>query len=156
MLIQGKILSYGNDLSEVFDIRRKVFIEEQHIPDEIEFDELDAEAMHVIVYEESGSKKAVATGRIIYDGEYCRIGRIAVLKEYRGKKYGDFTVRMLLNKAFTADIHEVTIDAQVKAIEFYHKIGFQDVGIDFMEAGIPHRKMIIRDTDVITCCKILK
>jgi predicted GNAT family N-acyltransferase len=154
VLIQGKILSYGDDLAEVFQIRRTVFVEEQKIPDELEFDDLDHEAMHVIVYEEDPNwrdtkenyKKAVATGRILFDGTTCKIGRIAVLKEHRNMKYGDFTVRMLLNKAFTAGINEVSLDAQCSAQGFYEKIGFH-------EAGIIHIPMVIHMRDIITSCK---
>lgn len=153
MLIQGKLLSYDDDLSEVFAIRRKVFIEEQGIPEEIEFDDLDAEAMHVVVYENEDIKKAVATGRISYDGENCQIGRIAVLKEYRNKKYGDFAVRMLLNKAFLADIEEVTTNALLSSVEFYKKIGFQCTASEFMEEGILYHKMIIYAKDLMSLCK---
>jgi predicted GNAT family N-acyltransferase len=153
MLIQGKILSYGDDLSEAYAIRREVFIKEEGIPEEIEFDELDAEAMHVVVYENNDQKKAVATGRINYDGENCQISRIAVLKEFRGRMYGDFTVRMLLNKAFSADIKIVTINAQQSAIEFYKKIGFQCTGSEFIEAEILYCKMTIYAKDIVKLCK---
>jgi predicted GNAT family N-acyltransferase len=152
MLVQGKLLTYGDDLTEVFAIRRKVFVEEQHIPDNIEFDEYDSEAMHVIVYEEAGSRTAVATGRISYNGQDCQLGRIAVLKEYRGRKYGDFTVRLLLNKAFTAGINEVTINCQKEVEEFYNKIGFHRVGSNFTEAGKSYCKMIIKVEDIATLC----
>ena len=108
--------------------------------------------MHVIVYEEAGRRNAVATGRIIYNGQDCQIGRIAVLKEFRGKKYGDFTVRMLLNRAFTAGINEVTINCHQSAEEFYKKIGFQRVGNNFNEAGISHCKMIINVKDISMLC----
>lgn len=161
MLIQGKILSAGDDLSEAFLIRKAVFVEEQGIPEDLEFDELDHEAMHVIVYEEdpnwnmnhSSEKKAVATGRILYDGTTCKIGRIAVLKDYRNKKYGDFTVRMLLNKAFTSGITQVSLDAQCSAERFYEKIGFHKEGETFLDAGIMHVKMTIGIQDIVTPCK---
>jgi len=154
MLIQGKILSYGDDISEAIAIRRKVFVEEQSIPEEIQFDDLDRLAMHVVIYEDNAIKKAIATGRIIYDGEICQIGRIAVLKEYRGKRYGDFTVRMLLNKAFSAEIKEVTIYAQQPSVEFYKKIGFQSTGNEFIEANILYSKMIICAKDIVKSCKM--
>lgn len=161
MLIQGKILTYGDDLTEAFQIRKKVFVEEQGIPEDLEFDDLDSLAMHVIVYEEDPNwktndkayKKAVATGRIIFDGSTCKIGRIAVLKEHRKMKYGDFTVRMLLNKAFTAGIGEVRLDAQYTALAFYEKIGFHVSGEPFNEAGIKHFPMVIHMQDVKTTCK---
>lgn len=161
MVIQGKILSYGDDLAEVFRIRKEVLIEEFGISEEIEFDGLDEHAMHVIVYEEgirkplsgelSEEKNAVATGRIVYDGISCEIGHIAVIKEFRGKKYGDFTVRMLLNKAFTGGVKEVVVNIDPRLEEFYHKIGFKRVSSSD-EEGFSQLKMIIHPGDAVTLC----
>ncbi|MDF2942829.1 MAG: GCN5-related N-acetyltransferase [Herbinix sp.] len=152
MPIQGKLLSYGDDLSEVFTIRRKVFVEEKQIPEEKEFDNYDAEAMHVVVYEEEGNKKAVATGRIEYNGQDCRIGRVAVLEEYRGKRYGDFAVRMLLNRAFMAGIKEVTITNEVTLEPFFSKIGFRRVKNEMDETGLKFCIMNINANDMTTLC----
>lgn len=152
MLVQGKLLSYGDDLSEVYDIRKKVFQEEQGVAEEIEFDEFDQVAVHVLVYEDSEQKKAVATGRIVYQEDCCKIGRVAVLKENRGMKYGDFVVRMLLNKAFLAGINSVYLNAQLSTIGFYEKIGFKVTGNEFEEAGIRHIKMIINKENLCYNC----
>jgi len=154
MLVQGKLLSYGDDLSEVFEIRRKVFQEEQGVSAELEFDEFDSIAVHVLVYEDLEQKKAVATGRIIYNEDGCKIGRVAVLKEYRGHKYGDFVVRMLLGKAFTSGIHEVHLYSQLAAKGFYEKIGFSAVGEEFEEAGIKHIRMMIKEENLCFKCKM--
>ncbi len=161
MMIQGKILSYGDDLAEVFRIRREVLVEEFGVSEEIEFDGLDEHAMHVIVYEEdnrknlsgelSKEKKAVATGRIVYDGISCEIGHIAVLKEFRGKKYGDFTVRMLLNKAFTGGINEVVVNIDPILEKFYQKIGFKRVSSSNKEE-FSQFKMIIHPGDAVSLC----
>lgn len=162
MYISGKILSYSDDLSQAFMIRREVFVKEQGIPEERVFDDMDHTALHVVVYEESrintedGLKrvqKPVGSGRICFDGSNCKLGRIAVLKDYRGKKYGDFLVRMLLQKAFSAGIQEVTVDAQTSVEEFYSKIGFQRVGENFMEVGKEHCKMKIEEKYINTVCK---
>ena len=153
MLIQGKILSYGHDLSEVMTIRRKVFIEEMNIPEDVEFDEQDTTAMHVIVYEEAGGKKAVATGRICFDGTDCEIGHIAVLKEFRHKKYGDFAVRMLLNKAFTAGITDVSVISFAETTEFFETIGFRKSSDIFSCNNHNYFKMKININNVITACK---
>ncbi len=147
MLIQGKLLSYGDDLSEAYWIRKKVFLEEYGVPEEKVFDGLDEMAMQVIVYEadsampgrsdsmEKGTssgmefwhserKNPVATGRIQFDGSRCEIGQVAVLQEYRRLGYGDFTVRMLINKAFTAGIYNVECRAGEESRGFFEKIGF--------------------------------
>jgi predicted GNAT family N-acyltransferase len=162
MLIQGKFLVYGDDLTEALQIRRKVFVEEQGIPEAIEFDGLDVQAIHVLVWEEappgrdkeSGKpdRRAVATGRITYDGAVCRIGHIAVLRECRGMGYGDFTVKMLLNKAFTSGIGKVLLDAQALAVGFYQKIGFQSTGQHVSDMGIKYWEMVIYAQDIVKKC----
>ena len=140
-MVQGKYLYYGDDLSDVFNIRRKVFVEEQGVSEEEEFDEYDNLSIHALVYDNSNNKKPVATGRVYYDGKNYRVGRIAVLKEERGKYYGDFIVRLLVNKAFLSGADEVIINAQVNAIPFYEKVGFRTYGEVFQEAGIDHIAM---------------
>lgn len=152
MFIQGKLLSYGDDLSETFTIRRKVFVEEQGIPEEIVFDDLDTEAMHVLVFEEAVNKKAVASGRIIYEGQHCQIDNIAVLEEFRNKKYGDFTVRMLLSKAFTAGINEVSVVSQNSTVDFFKKFGFEYSNKDNGESENSKCKMVIYSNNIITLC----
>lgn len=161
MYISGKIIFGNGDLSDAFLIREKVFVEEQRIPEEMEFDDHDSIAFHVIAYEDNTAKKdsdqltekiAVATGRLTFDGDICRIGRVAVLKEYRGKRYGDFIVRMLLNKAFSSGIKRVTINTQTSAEEFYRKIGFKRVSDSFMEGKIEHCEMVILDYEVTKEC----
>lgn len=160
-MIQGKLLSYGDDLSEAFAIRRKVFVEEMGIPEDKEFEEFEQEAIHVLVYEEdmpekqnggvSSPKTIVATGRITYDGENCEIGHIAVLKEYRNKLYGDFTVRMLINRAFLSGIPTVSVKVTKDLVGFFERIGFKIVQENEDKDSLI--KMDIRMDDVVTCCK---
>jgi ribosomal protein S18 acetylase RimI-like enzyme len=152
MLIQGKLLSQGNDLSEVQLIRRKVFIEEMKLPETIENDGLDDQSMHVIVYEETGSKKAVATGRISFDGQHCEISHIAVLKEFRHKQYGDFAVRMLLNKAFTSGIQVVMSRVNSNSVAFFEKIGFHIINDELENQIITHYLMEITTKDIKYAC----
>lgn len=156
MLIQGKLLSGNCDLSEAFAIRRKVFIDELHAPEEKVFDDLDSISMHVIVYEDAENNKAVATGRIYYDGENCELGQLAVLKECRRKKYGDFTTRMLLNKAFTSGIESVFCIAPEESIEFFHNIGFHRISDEIIENGTLLNKMTINQTEILTMCSRMK
>jgi N-acetylglutamate synthase-like GNAT family acetyltransferase len=152
MLIQGKLLSQENDLSEVHFIRRKVFIEEMKIPESVVDDGLDDLAMHVIVYEETGGKRAVATGRISFDGQHCEISHIAVLKEYRNKQYGDFAVRMLLNKAFTSGIQVVMSRVNSNCVAFFEKIGFHIINDESMNQNLEHYLMEISTKDVKFAC----
>lgn len=153
MFIQGKILSYGDDLSEVFSIRNQVFVEELGISKDNEFDELDSISMHVIVYEGADQNRAVATGRIEYDGDICRISKIAVLKDYRGKEYGDFVVRMLLNKAFTSGISEVYVNSLLITKGFFETIGFEEVEDEMKIGIINHINMIIKADKLCSGCQ---
>ncbi len=150
MLVEGKFRSYEEDLTDAFEIRRKVFQEEQGVDPEIEFDELDKAAMHVIIYV---ADKAVATGRLIFDGETYRIGRVAVLKEERGKQYGDFVVRMLADRAFQSGAKEVLLGSQVQVREFYEKLGFVSYGEEYIEAGIRHIPMKLKAASMCSHCK---
>lgn len=153
MLIEGKLLSFGSDMSDVNSIREKVFLEEMRLPEDIIFDSQDDMSMQVIVYEKSGSKKAVATGRIFFDGTNCEISHVAVLKDYRHKKYGDFTVKMLLNRAFTAGIDQVNCIAFSETVPFFQSIGFHIIGNEMIENNRKCYKMLINETDIIKACQ---
>lgn len=162
MLIQGKLLSYGDNLSEVLEIRQKVFVEELGCSTNAAFDDIDQISMHVIVYEEDPNwketynKKAVATGRVYFDGITCEIGQVAVLKDYRKKKYGDFTVRMLLNKAFTSGVNIVTLISPCDVVGFFKTIGFKVLEDCMSDNGAHQFVMAIQSKEVITQCSRIK
>ncbi|MDF2589224.1 MAG: GCN5-related N-acetyltransferase [Anaerocolumna sp.] len=150
-MVQGKYLYYGDDLSDCIKIRKQVFVIEQNISEEEEFDDIDNYAIHGLVFD-NDNKKAVATGRVFHDGTNYRIGRVAVLKSERGKSYGDFVVRMLANKAFLMGASEIHIDAQVTAVSFYEKIGFMSYGEEFLDAGIKHIGMKLNAGNICKLC----
>jgi len=152
MIIEGKLIPFGEDLTEVFDIRRKVFVEEQGISENIVFDEYDYLAIHAIVFQGTNQGKAIATGRMVYDGDSCTLGFIAVLKEHRGNQYGDFVVRMLINKAFNAGVERVIVNAQVENVDLYKKIGFIQEGEEFIAEGLQQIRMTISRECLITQC----
>jgi N-acetylglutamate synthase-like GNAT family acetyltransferase len=153
MLIQGKLLSSEDDLTEALEIQRKVLVEEFGFSEEKIFDNKNSCAMHAVVYHGNDHKKAVASGKIIYDGDDCRLDNIAVLKEYRKNQYGDFIVRLLINKAFTAGIKKVYVISNIEMADFFWKIGFVQDGEEFMEEGIRKVKMSIRIENMVTKCK---
>ena len=150
MYIRGKYL-YGNkDVEEVMDIRRKVFCEEQEFDESVTFDEYDSLAIHALVYNEEDVP--VASGRIIINNDEFLIGRIGVLKEERGKKIGDFLVRMLVDKVFSLGGDCVVVHSQLHAIKFYKKIGFVLVGEVFEENGVPHQRLEIKNGQLCKEC----
>lgn len=153
MPIQGKLLTYGDDISNAYDIRKEVFHKEMGLPLEFIYDGMDDLSMHVIIFENDNQSKAIATGRIYYDGEVCSLSQIAVLKDYRRKKFGDFTVRMLLSRAFTSGITEIFIDSFVDTTDFFKSIGFQESEHKYTKDEIEYIRMSISNSDVVKQCK---
>jgi predicted GNAT family N-acyltransferase len=134
-VIQIKIAAWPEDIAILQPIRRSVFIEEQHVPEELEWDEHDSTASHFIV---SVDNMAVATARLKIDGQ---IGRMAVLPAYRNKTIGQQLLRFVLETAISQGFDAVFLHAQVQVIDFYKKQGFIEKGDIFMDANIPHREM---------------
>lgn len=130
-MIRGIYLWNGDDLTDAFKIRKQVFQKEQQMKEENVFDFLDETSVHVVLYDEN--EKAVASGRISHIQEEYRIGKIAVLKEERGNKYGDFLVRMLVDKGYLAGASTIKVHAQLHAVSFYKKIGFKNCGVVFID-----------------------
>jgi predicted GNAT family N-acyltransferase len=114
-------------------VRRRVFVEEQKVPEELEWDDEDASSRHVMAVAAGGMP--VGTGRLLRDGH---IGRMAVLKEWRGRGVGSALMHCLLRLAGEAGHAVVRLHAQIHAVGFYEKHGFVAEGEEFMEAGIPH------------------
>ena len=138
----------GEDLTDARKIRQEVFVIEQNVDPEIEYDELDKVAVHLVLYENG---VPVGTGRAINkDGEYY-IGRLAVLKDFRKKGYGDLIMRVLIRKCFDAGGDKQYIHAQKHAENFYKKLGFTPYGEPFAEAGIEHIHMV-REGDIGHIC----
>lgn len=117
-------------------IRREVFIEEQNVPEELEWDEFDNECIHILVTSESNL--AITCGRLKPDGH---IGRMAVLKNYRKTGIGTATLLALLKSAQKMNLNRVYLHSQITAIPFYEKQGFETTSEIFMDANIPHKTM---------------
>lgn len=117
-------------------VRVAVFIEEQGVPRELEWDEWDAASLHAVVVDPAGVP--VATGRLLPDGH---IGRLAVLPAHRGRGLGRRLMQCLIIRARERRLARVELNAQVHALAFYERLGFEAKGPVFMEAGIPHRAM---------------
>ncbi|MES2464708.1 MAG: GNAT family N-acetyltransferase [Armatimonadota bacterium] len=130
-----------SDRRAAMQIRFEVFVDEQKVPPELEPDEYDAEALHLLTtVSETG--EAVATARIVDKGNgLAKIGRVAVREAWRGQQLGASLMRFALE---TSKVHGFTIaalDAQTYVIPFYERLGFVAEGPVFDDAGIPHRHM---------------
>jgi predicted GNAT family N-acyltransferase len=135
------VMEIGGDRSrmeEAWALRRRVFIEEQHVPEEIELDADDARAHHALALE---GGRPVGCGRMVPHGDYVKIGRMAVLAEHRGAGVGRRILEFLIDNARRRGFRRAVLDAQLHAERFYLKQGFTPVGDPFEEAGIMHRRM---------------
>lgn len=126
------------DFRHVAAIRRQVFIEEQAVPEEEEWDEMDAAAKHLLARIDG---KPVGTLRFYDDGGWLRVGRVAVLPEYRAFGLGGRMVAKCLEISMEMGFSKSYLNAQSDKTGFYHKFGYREVGDEFTEAGIPHRRM---------------
>jgi len=145
--------SWQHDRGAIERIRRAVFIEEQGIPEADEWDATDPASLHVL----AGASKcdAVGTGRLEPTG---KLGRVAVLPQYRGSGVGSRIVAYLVNQATVLGFEQVYLHAQASAVVFYERLGFQVDGPEFDEVGIPHRRMRqgIEQTDGHTAGRNIK
>ncbi|MGZ3254457.1 MAG: GNAT family N-acetyltransferase [Burkholderiaceae bacterium] len=114
-------------------IRHEVFIVEQHVPVEMEWDEMDALSVHAIAFDEAGH--AIGTGRLLPDGH---IGRMAVKRANRKAGIGGAILCALMQEAKKRGDRTVILNAQLQAQAFYERYGFAPEGEEFMDAGIPH------------------
>ena len=142
-VIQVKQISSDEAKVPAFAIRMRVFVREQGVPAAIELDRDDDRAIHFLATSEG---KAVGTARVVLHHGSAKIGRMAVLKSYRGKGVGKKLLRRAIATAKKLGARSIYLHAQVPVIEFYEKLRFRCVGAVFDEAGIPHRKMILKKT----------
>jgi len=122
--------------AEIKYIRLKVFVEEQQVPIDLEWEGNDDDYHYVLALD--NTNQAIATGRIGADGH---IGRMAVLKPWRNKGVGRAMLKALIEYAQQQSISRVFLNAQNSAIAFYEKQGFIIISDEFMDAGIPHKTM---------------
>ncbi|MFJ8628495.1 GNAT family N-acetyltransferase [Kitasatospora sp. NPDC093550] len=138
-----------SDLALVREVRRAVFVVEQNVPEELEYDEYDATSVHLLAVAGDGS--ALGTGRLIF-GDQAReltggvegrvlLGRLAVLPQARGTGLGAEIVRAIEAAGVERGGSEMELHAQVQALGFYERLGYVAEGPEYEDAGIPHRTM---------------
>ncbi len=132
----------AEDWPELFSLRTRVFVEEQGVPPEIEQDDRDGTAVHVLSRDASG--RVVATGRLLVDGDRGSIGRMAADASVRGRGHGAAVLAELHRQAVLRGVREVELHAQVAARRFYERAGYVVRGDEYLEAGILHVTMVRR------------
>lgn len=134
--VRVEVLSWPEALPLARPIREQVFVQEQGVPVELEYDELEEYSDHAIAFDAKGN--AIGTARLLHTG---KIGRMAVLKAYRGRGVGAALLRVLLQQARKREMASVSLHAQTQAVGFYRRFGFCEEGPEFDEAGIRHVEM---------------
>lgn len=136
-----KVIQAGTDeqLRDAYNIRKKVFVEEQQVPINIEIDEHENSSTHFVLYDDNDSPAGAGRFRIV-NGK-GKVERICVLPEYRGMGAGVQIMEKIEEHARELPIEELVLNSQSYAIPFYEKIGYKTVSDEFMDAGIPHRTM---------------
>lgn len=135
-------VTFAEAADALLAVREAVFVREQHVPVEEERDALDPQCRHVIARDRGGAP--IGTGRLVppaADDAPARIGRMAVLREWRGAGVGDAMLHALLRQARELGWHDIALNAQLPAQTFYARHGFVPVGERFIEAGIEHQAM---------------
>ena len=136
MNVRVQEVSWESHQTELRAVRNTVFIEEQNVPRELEWDGMDETSIHFIA--ETSDGDVIGTARLMPSGQ---IGRMAILNSYRGHGIGRRMLEMAIHSAHRSGMKEVFLHAQSYALEFYLKAGFIPDGLEFEEAGIPHRSM---------------
>lgn len=141
-MFYSKWIRGNQDWTDAKAVRRAVFVEEQGIAADVEFDAIDSYALHAVLYDDERENLPIAAGRVYHDGKHFCMGRICVLKDCRGEHAGDLLTRLLLRKSLDTGAKEIHLHAQLHAVPFYQKFGFSMRGEIFEEAGIPHVEMV--------------
>jgi ElaA protein len=129
-----------DDLSSCFVLRREVFVEEQAVPEELERDEHDADALHFLAAWEG---RPVGTARVLLRGDTGKIGRVCVLRAMRGRGIGAALIRAAVEELRARGFSRARLGSQVHAVPFYEGLGFVAEGPVYDDAGIPHRDMML-------------
>jgi predicted GNAT family N-acyltransferase len=138
------------DLDACFAVRKEVFVVEQEVPADLEYDDLDATAVHVLAAAADGTP--LGTGRLLHGvdaagrtggagPEVGSLGRLAVRAGARGLGVGAALVRGIEDAARERGLTAVDLHAQVSALGFYERLGYTAYGPEFLDAGIVHRGM---------------
>ena len=133
-----RIMSWREALPLARPVRERVFIDEQKVPRELEWDEWDEASDHAVAFEAGGD--AIGTARLLPSG---RIGRMAVLKEWRRMGVGAALLEAVLERARSRSMARAVLHAQTQAAGFYRRFGFSERGEEFDEAGIAHVEMTL-------------
>ena len=135
------IIDVTADIAACRALRRTVFIEEQGVSEADEVDGLDDQAIHILAKQDG---RPVGSARLLTMGDTGKVGRVCMLQEARGTGLGAALMQAAVAQFRTMPgIKRVKLGAQLHALAFYERLGFTPYGAVFMDAGIPHRDMVL-------------
>ena len=138
--LKVEIVKWIDGHTQLKNIREKVFIQEQKVTPELEWDGMDKKAIHFLVFKD---EEAIGCARAIVIKSQMQLGRMAVLKEYRGQGAGSTLIEKAIVTAKLKQLSSIQISAQCNAINFYVKFGFEVMGDTYLDAEILHRDMTL-------------
>ncbi|MBA4536406.1 GNAT family N-acetyltransferase [Bacillus aquiflavi] len=133
-----QIASTEKELNDAFSIRKIVFVNEQNVSPEEEFDQFEGNCTHFVLYDDT---LPIGAGRLRMIDEYGKIERLCILKENRKCGAGKIIMSKIEEFAKHQQVNKVKLNAQKHAIPFYTRLGYQIISDEFLEAGIIHRTM---------------
>ena len=134
-----KLVVSDEDLERAFEVRREVFVREQGVPEDIELDEDDKKALHMVVRE---GDRVIGTARVLFlTIDLAKIERMAILEPFRRRGIGSRIISFLEEELRNRQIEQTVLHAQYKVIDFYKSCGYKEIGSPFLEVGIKHIKM---------------
>ena len=134
-----KLVASNRELKGAFEVRRQVFVEEQGISEDLESDDHDREALHIVV---NDGERVIGTARVLFlAANQAKLERMAILKPFRHKGIGRGLISFLSEELRNRQVEQVVIHAQYLVVAFYESCGFEKSGSPFWEAGIKHIKM---------------
>jgi predicted GNAT family N-acyltransferase len=136
--VKIEIVKWIDEYELLTMIREKVFIEEQKVTSQLEWDGMDKDAIHFLAFKD---KKGVGCARAFVIQNRMQLGRMAVLREYRGEGIGSALIETAMTLAKLNQLSGIYISAQCHAIDFYKKFGFEVTSDIYLDAEIPHRDM---------------
>ena len=134
--VHVRLADWHKDNAALRRIREAVFINEQSVAPELEWDSEDSQAIHFLALEDD---YPIGTARLLSDGH---IGRVSVLRDWRGLRVGERLMQAAIAEAEQRGLRQQRLSAQVHATAFYERLGFRIVSDEYLEAGIPHVDML--------------
>ena len=138
--LKVEIVKWIDDHTQLKNIREQVFIQEQKVTPELEWDGMDEKAMHFLVFKD---EEAIGCARALVIKNYMQLGRMAVLKKYRGIGVGSALLEKAIVTAKLNQLSSIHISAQCNALDFYVKFGFEVMSDIYLDAEILHRDMTL-------------